>query len=89
MANKITQKIGFTWAMETARSLGNEDMAAFFENKLNQLEKQTENKKRSPRQIENDAYKEIILGIMQKGFEYTIDDMLMYFGCLTKLLHHL
>ena len=82
MADKgMTIKQGFTRALEDYRKLGNTEMVEFFEKRLEQINKKSDApKKRTPRQIENDAYKEIILNGMNGETEYTIDDMLMYFG---------
>ena len=82
MADKgMTIKQGFTRALEDYRKLGDTEMVEFFEKRLEQVNKKNDApKKRTPRQIENDAYKEIILNGMSADNEYTIDDMLMYFG---------
>ena len=82
MADKgMTIKQGFTRALEDYRKLGDTEMVEFFEKRLEQVNKKSDApKKRTPRQIENDAYKEIILNGMTADTEYTIDDMLMYFG---------
>lgn len=82
MANKgMTIKQGFERALTDYKRIGDETMIAFFEGRLSQLEKNNNApKSRTPRQIENDAYKEIILNGMNTGLSYSIDDMLMYFG---------
>ena len=81
MSEKITQKVGFTRAKEMYAQLGDTEMVEFFEKRLAQLEKRsTSERKKTPRQIENDAYKQIILNGMTDDREYTTDDILMYFG---------
>lgn len=82
MASKgMTIKQGFERALNDYRKIGDTEMVDFFEKRLEQVNKKSDTpKKRTPRQIENDAYKEIILNGMQENEEYTIDDMLMYFG---------
>lgn len=82
MTDKITQKIGFTWGLETARSLGNEEMAQFFEGRLAQLAKKTTGERKlTPHQQENEKIKEDLLDNMENGVRYTIGDMLITFDC--------
>lgn len=79
---KITQKVGFTWALDTARQLGNDEMVAFFEGRLAQLaKKSTGERKLTPHQLENESIKEKILDNMENGVQYTIGDMLITFDC--------
>ena len=87
MAEKITQKIGFTRALETFKDLGDEDMVEFFEKRLAQLEKRsTAERKLTPHQMENEKIKEGILACMETGVRYTIADMLVCFDCFPETM---
>lgn len=76
----LTIKQGFERALKDYRQMGDTEMIAFFEKRLEQENKKASTVKRTPRQIENDAYKEIILNGMQDDETYTIEDMMTYFG---------
>lgn len=87
MADKITQKVGFTWALDTARELGNTEMAEFFEGRLAQLaKKSTTERKLTPHQQENETIKQGILDNMENGVQYTIADMLVTFDCFPEVM---
>ena len=75
MADKITQKIGFTRAHDMYETLGDAEMVEFFEKRLAQLEKDSE-RKPTARQIENNVYKDDIINFMQENAKYTANDVL-------------
>ena len=83
MADKgLTMKQGFTRALEDYRKIGDAEMVAFFEKRLEQANKKsTSERKLTPHQIENENIKEAILGCMEQGVRYTIADMLVMFTC--------
>lgn len=84
MADKLTIKAGFTRALETFKSLGDEEMVAFFTKRLEQEEKKSAHKgerKLTPHQQENETIKEGILDNMCVGTIYSIADMLCTFDC--------
>ena len=77
---KITQKVGFTRALDMYRELGDEEMVAFFEGRLAQLAKKGSGEhKLTPRQLENESIKECIINNMESGKQYTIADMMVDF----------
>ena len=84
MADKLTIKAGFTRALEMYKSLGDEEMIAFFEKRLEQENKKSAHKgerKLTPHQIENENIKEGILNSMENGKTYSIAEMLLSFDC--------
>ena len=82
MAEKITLKVGFARALEDYRKIGDEEMVAFFEKRLEQANKKsTAERKLTPHQIENEQIKQSILDNMENGVQYTIADMLNNFSC--------
>lgn len=82
MAEKITLKVGFARALEDYRKIGDEEMVAFFEKRLEQANKKsTAERKLTPHQIENEQIKQGILDNMENGVQYTIADMLITFDC--------
>lgn len=82
MAEKITLKVGFARALEDYRKIGDEEMVAFFEKRLEQANKKsTAERKLTPHQIENEQIKQGILDNMENGVAYTIADMLITFDC--------
>ena len=86
MANKngITIKEGFARAIDTFKTLGDEEMVAFFEKRLEQENKKSANRgerKMTPHQLENEQIKEGILDNMSIGTIYSIADMLCTFDC--------
>lgn len=82
MAEKITLKIGFARALEDYKRLGDEEMVAFFEKRLEQANKKsTGERKLTPHQQENEKIKEDLLDNMENGVRYTIGDMLITFDC--------
>ena len=84
MADKLTIKAGFTRALEMYKSLGDEEMIAFFEKRLEQENKKSAHKserKLTPHQIENENIKDGILDNMESGKTYSIADMLITFDC--------
>lgn len=79
---KITMKQGFTRAIEDYRKIGDADMVAFFEKRLEQAcKKSNSERKLTPHQVENEHIKDGILESMEQGVQYTIADMLVTFGC--------
>jgi len=87
MADKITQKIGFTRAKEMYEQLGDAEMVEFFEKRLAQLEKRsTAERKLTPHQQENEAIKQGIVANMENGVRYTIADMLVTFDCFPETM---
>ena len=82
MTKKKTQRMYFEELLSICNQIGNTELANFVEDQISKLDKKKEaaKVKLTPRQIENNAYKEIILNGMNKNETYTIDDMLMYFG---------
>ena len=84
MANKngLTIKQGFEKALAMYRQLGDEEMIAFFEKRLEQASKKsTGERKLTPHQLENEKIKEGILDNMCVGTVYNIADMLCTFDC--------
>ena len=79
---KITMKQGFARALEDYKRIGDADMVAFFEKRLEQANKKSSaERKLTPHQIENEKIKEGILDNMENGVQYTIADMLTTFDC--------
>lgn len=79
---KITLKIGFARALEDYKRIGDAEMVAFFEKRLEQANKKsTSERKLTPHQIENESIKQGILENMENGVQYTIADMLITFDC--------
>lgn len=89
MARKKTQRMYFEELLNLCNQIGNTELASFVEDQISKLDKKKETAKvkLTPRQIENNAYKEIILNGMNRGETYTIDDMLMYFGLPLEFSH--
>ena len=87
MADKITQKIGFTRARDLFAQQGDEEMVEFFNKRLEQLDKRSSvERKLTPHQIENEKIKEGILACMEKDVKYTIADMLVCFDCFPETM---
>ena len=87
MADKITQKIGFTRARDMYAQLGDTEMVEFFEKRLAQLEKRaTAERKLTPHQQENETIKQGIVANMENGVRYTIADMLITFDCFPETM---
>ena len=79
---KITMKIGFSRALEMYKQIGDADMVAFFEKRLEQANKKVNaERKLTPHQLENERIKEGILDNMCVGSVYSIADMLCTFDC--------
>ena len=82
MADKITMKIGFERARKVFEEMGDSEMVAFFDKRLEQVAKRaTAERKLTPHQLENEQVKEAILNEMQVGESYTIRSMLETFTC--------
>lgn len=84
MANKngLTMKQGFERALNDYKRLGDEEMVAFFEKRLEQANKKsTTERKLTPHQMENEKIKNGILDNMCVGTVYSIADMLCTFDC--------
>ena len=79
---KITLKVGFARALEDYKRIGDEEMVAFFEKRLEQANKKSATERKlTPHQIENETIKAGILEAMDEGVQYTIADMLNTFEC--------
>lgn len=79
---KITMKQGFTRAIEDYKRIGDAEMVAFFEKRLEQAcKKSNSERKLTPHQLENEKIKDDILNCMESGVSYTIADMLVTFTC--------
>lgn len=89
MTKKKTQRMYFEELLSLCNQIGNIELAGFVEDQIFKLDRKKEaaKVKLTPRQIENNAYKEIILNGMNKDETYTIDDMLMYFGLPLEFSH--
>ena len=84
MANKngLTIKAGFEKALAMYKDLGDAEMVAFFEKRLEQASKKsTTERKPTSRQNENEEIKKGILASMVKGETYSIPEMLATFDC--------
>ena len=82
MAEKITLKIGFERARKVFEELGDAEMVAFFEKRLEQANKKSSGERKlTPHQQENEHIKEGILDNMSEGVVYNIADMLCTFDC--------
>ena len=86
MANKngLTIKAGFEKALAMYKDLGDAEMVAFFEKRLEQNAKKSSTsgeRKLTPHQLENEKIKEGILDSMIVGTVYSIADMLNTFNC--------
>ena len=86
MANKngLTIKAGFERAREVFAEMGDAEMVAFFDKRLEQNAKKSASggeRKLTPHQLENEKIKEGILDSMVTGTVYSIADMLNTFNC--------
>ena len=82
MSEKITLKIGFERARKVFEELGDAEMVAFFEKRLEQANKKSSaERKLTPHQQENERIKDGILDNMCVGTIYSIADMLCTFDC--------
>jgi len=84
MANKngLTIQAGFEKALALYKELGDAEMIAFFEKRIEQNAKKTSaERKPSARQTENEEIKKGILNNMEVGTQYTLADMLVMFDC--------
>ena len=86
MANKngLTIKAGFERAREVFAEMGDAEMVAFFDKRLEQNAKKSASggeRKLTPHQLENEKIKEGILDSMVAGTVYSIADMLNTFNC--------
>lgn len=87
MAEKITLKVGFGRALEMYRQLGDEEMVAFFEKRLEQASKKSATERKlTPHQLENEKIKEGIVDNMCADVQYTIADMLCTFDCFPETM---
>ena len=83
----LTIKAGFEKALALYRELGDAEMVAFFEKRLEQnAKKSTGERKLTPHQQENEAIKEGILSNMSIGTIYSIADMLCTFDCFPETM---
>ena len=77
MSEKITQRVGFTRAMEMYEQLGDAEMVDFFQKRLAQLDKRDSiERKPTARQMENEVYKNDVFNFMTKGQSYSANDIL-------------
>ncbi len=84
MANKngITIKAGFEKALAMYRELGDAEMVAFFEKRLEQNAKRSATERKlTPHQLENQRIKEALVNEMADGVVYSIGEMLASFEC--------
>lgn len=84
MANKngLTIQAGFEKALALYKELGDAEMIAFFEKRIEQNAKKTSSERKpSARQTENEEIKRGILNNMEVGTQYTLADMLVMFDC--------
>ena len=84
MANKngLTIQAGFEKALALYKELGDAEMIAFFEKRIEQnAKKASTERKPSARQTENEEIKKGILNNMEVGTQYTLADMLVMFDC--------
>lgn len=84
MANKngLTIQAGFEKALALYKELGDAEMIAFFEKRIEQNAKKTSSERKpSARQTENEEIKKGILNNMEVGTQYTLADMLVMFDC--------
>ena len=82
MADKgLTMKQGFTRALEDYRKIGDAEMIAFFEKRLEQAcKKSNSERKLTPHQMENEKIKTALLENMEAGRNYTVSDLFTYFA---------
>ena len=84
MANKngITIKQGFERAREVFAQMGDTEMVAFFDKRLEQNAKRsTAERKLTPHQIENENIKKALVAEMADNTVYSISEMLSTFKC--------
>ena len=82
MSEKITLKIGFSRALEMYREIGDAEMIAFFEKRLEQANKKTAGERKlTPHQLENERIKTALVEEMTNGVVYSISEMLSTFSC--------
>ena len=84
MANKngITIKAGFEKALAMYRELGDAEMVAFFEKRLEQNAKRSATERKlTPHQLENQRIKDALVREMADGVVYSIGEMLASFEC--------
>ena len=87
MDKGLTIKQGFARALEDYRKIGDAEMIAFFEKRLEQANKKaTTERKLTPHQQENEKIKEGILDNMETAVRYTIADMLVTFDCFPETM---
>ena len=87
--NGLTIKAGFEKALAMYKDLGDAEMVAFFEKRLEQNAKKSLNsseRKLTPHQLENEKIKEGILDNMTVGTIYSIADMLCTFDCFPETM---
>lgn len=84
MANKngLTIKAGFEKALAMYRELGDAEMVAFFEKRLEQNAKRSATERKlTPHQLENQRIKDALVREMADGVVYSIGEMLASFKC--------
>lgn len=84
MANKngMTIQQGFERARDVFAEMGDSEMVAFFEKRLEQnAKKSTSIRKPTTRQTENESIKAAILENMDVGVQYSLLDILSTFPC--------
>ena len=84
MAEKMTIKQGFERAREVFAQMGDTEMVAFFDKRIEVVSRKSNSngeRKLTPHQLENERIKEGILDNMCVGTVYNIADMLCTFDC--------
>lgn len=87
MANKMTIREGFEKARAVFEQMGDAEMVAFFDKRIEQnAKKSTTERKLTPHQLENERIKEGIVDNMCTDVQYTIADMLCTFDCFPETM---
>lgn len=82
MANKMTIREGFEKARAVFEQMGDAEMVAFFDKRIEQASKKpTTERKPTAKQNANEEIKAGILRNMTKGVTYSIPDMIATFDC--------
>ena len=82
MEKAMTIREGFEKALALYEQMGDAEMVAFFEKRLEQnAKKSSSERKPTARQNENEQIKVGVLNNMEVGTQYTLADMLCTFDC--------
>lgn len=80
--NGMTIQQGFERALALYKEMGDAEMVAFFEKRIEQnAKKSSSERKPTARQNENEQIKVGVLNNMEVGTQYTLADMLCTFDC--------